>query len=287
VKLRFLILMIFLAAIGQAAGAQQANPPLTKDQVMDLVRFRMDSTELAKRIKERGIDFEPSDDYLEALRKAGAQEPVIQALRNVNPKPLTRDQVGQLVAGGVPSERAVVLIKQHGIDFLADDRYLDTLRVAGADETLIAALREASKAVTAELVVETSPAADVYLDGALQGKANAQGGLVIRAKPGDHTLKVSLAGRKDFEQHVTLALRQPAKIKARLGNPQPPAPGEVRENPRDGLKYVWIPPGTFTMGCSPADGECFDDEKPSHQVTITRDFWIGQTPVTVGAYLRF
>jgi formylglycine-generating enzyme required for sulfatase activity len=63
----------------------------------------------------------------------------------------------------------------------------------------------------------------------------------------------------------------------------------LRLNPKDGLKYVWIPPGAFMMGCStaPEDRECDDDEKPPHQVTITRGFWIGQTPVTVGAYKRF
>jgi formylglycine-generating enzyme required for sulfatase activity len=63
-------------------------------------------------------------------------------------------------------------------------------------------------------------------------------------------------------------------------------PGEVRENPRDGLKYVWIPPGTFTMGCSPGDG-CYYNEKPAHAVTISKGFWIGQTVVTVRAYKRF
>ena len=30
-----------------------------------------------------------------------------------------------------------------------------------------------------------------------------------------------------------------------------------------------------------------NDEKPPHQVTITKGFWIGQTEVTVGAYKRF
>lgn len=64
-------------------------------------------------------------------------------------------------------------------------------------------------------------------------------------------------------------------------------PGETRENPKDGLKYVWIPPGTFTMGCSPSDSECPNNEKPAHEVMISRGFWIGQTPVTVGAYKRF
>ena len=38
------------------------------------------------------------------------------------------------------------------------------------------------------------------------------------------------------------------------------------------------------MGCSPGDNECATDEKPAHQVTITKGFWMGQTAVTVGAY---
>jgi formylglycine-generating enzyme required for sulfatase activity len=63
--------------------------------------------------------------------------------------------------------------------------------------------------------------------------------------------------------------------------------GEVRVNPNDGLKYIWIPPGTFTMGCSPGDNECVNWEKPSHAMTITKGFWLGQTEVTVGAYKRF
>jgi len=66
-----------------------------------------------------------------------------------------------------------------------------------------------------------------------------------------------------------------------------PGPGTVRSNPKDGLKYVWIPAGTFVMGCSPGDSKCVDVEKPAHRVTITRGFWLGQTVVTLGAYKRF
>ena len=62
---------------------------------------------------------------------------------------------------------------------------------------------------------------------------------------------------------------------------------QVRENPKDGLKYVRIPPGSFMMGCSPTDEGCWKWETPSHQVTITRGFWIGLTPVTMEAYKQF
>jgi sulfatase modifying factor 1 len=58
-------------------------------------------------------------------------------------------------------------------------------------------------------------------------------------------------------------------------------------NSKDGLKYVWIPPRTFQMGCSPDDKECGDDEKPMHPVTISKGFWIGQTEVTLAAYKAY
>jgi formylglycine-generating enzyme required for sulfatase activity len=65
------------------------------------------------------------------------------------------------------------------------------------------------------------------------------------------------------------------------------SPGEVRVNPQDGQKYAWIPPGTFLMGCSPEDEQCKPEERPPHQVTISKGFWIGQTKVTVAAYRLF
>jgi formylglycine-generating enzyme required for sulfatase activity len=57
-------------------------------------------------------------------------------------------------------------------------------------------------------------------------------------------------------------------------------------NPKDGLTYVWIPPGSFTMGCSPGDTKCYETENPAHQVTIPAGFRIGQTTVTQEAYQR-
>jgi formylglycine-generating enzyme required for sulfatase activity len=86
-------------------------------------------------------------------------------------------------------------------------------------------------------------------------------------------------------------LRAPAVEASRVGLAiaapvnGPPA-GTVKTNPKDGQRYVWIPPGKFMMGCSPGDGECFDDEKPAHEVEITKGFWLGQTAVTVAAWKR-
>jgi formylglycine-generating enzyme len=62
---------------------------------------------------------------------------------------------------------------------------------------------------------------------------------------------------------------------------------KTTKNLKDGLRYVWIPPGIFTMGCSAGDKECFNEELPAHRVTISKGFWMGQTEVTIGAYKSF
>ena len=68
--------------------------------------------------------------------------------------------------------------------------------------------------------------------------------------------------------------------------PRPRRTGDVQLNPKDGQRYVWVEPGTFRMGCSPGDSECFDFEKPTRDVTLTKGFWIAETPVTVGAWKK-
>jgi len=62
---------------------------------------------------------------------------------------------------------------------------------------------------------------------------------------------------------------------------------DIMLNAKDGQRYVWVPPGSFTMGCASLDNDCDEDEKPAHQVTLTRGFRLGQTVVQVGAYRRY
>ncbi|MGO9275071.1 MAG: formylglycine-generating enzyme family protein [Terriglobia bacterium] len=82
---------------------------------------------------------------------------------------------------------------------------------------------------------------------------------------------------------------QPSKQVAGTGAAPEPVlpPSAVKVNPKDGLKYVWIPPGTFQMGCPVGDTPCDGDAQPAHEVTITKGYWMGQTSVTVGAWKRY
>lgn len=61
----------------------------------------------------------------------------------------------------------------------------------------------------------------------------------------------------------------------------------VSTNSQDREEYVFIPPGTFKMGCVPADSKCEAGEKPQHPVTLSKGFYLGRNEVTVGAYQKF
>ena len=64
-------------------------------------------------------------------------------------------------------------------------------------------------------------------------------------------------------------------------------PPRTKWNAQDGLDYVLVPKGVGSMGCVPSDRECSPDERPTHTVELTKDVWMGQTEVTVGAYKHF
>jgi formylglycine-generating enzyme required for sulfatase activity len=68
--------------------------------------------------------------------------------------------------------------------------------------------------------------------------------------------------------------------------PPDPAAGTTKVNPKDGLAYVWVPPGSFMMGCSPGDKQCFANEMPARPVEIARGFWLGESLVTQAAWKR-
>ena len=49
--------------------------------------------------------------------------------------------------------------------------------------------------------------------------------------------------------------------------------------PKTGMDFVWIPAGSFMMGCDPKSDTCSDSEQPQHKVTLD-GFYMGKTEVT-------
>jgi len=46
-----------------------------------------------------------------------------------------------------------------------------------------------------------------------------------------------------------------------------------------GIEMVFVEGGTFTMGCTPEQGGCRNDQKPAHEVVLS-DFYIGKYEIT-------
>ncbi len=84
-KSKLLILIALLAAMGLAAIPQTTKKPLTKEQVMELVKGSVHSARVADLVRENGIDFGPTEDYFHALTSAGAEQVLIDALRDAKP----------------------------------------------------------------------------------------------------------------------------------------------------------------------------------------------------------
>src|SRR5262249_55650772 len=50
------------------------------------------------------------------------------------------------------------------------------------------------------------------------------------------------------------------------------------------VDFVKIVPGSFLMGCSSGDEQCYPEEKPAHRVVISHAFEIGKYLVTQSQY---
>ncbi|HEX7180467.1 MAG TPA: formylglycine-generating enzyme family protein [Thermoanaerobaculia bacterium] len=61
------------------------------------------------------------------------------------------------------------------------------------------------------------------------------------------------------------------------------SPGDVWVDPAAGMRFRYIPAGSFLMG-SPESDRARTADEARHQVTLTRPFWIGETEVTQGQW---
>jgi hypothetical protein len=129
--------------LAMPAEAQQNPKAFTRDQVQAMVRDGLGDETGAKAIEQRGIDFAPTEEFIQNLKAAGANEAFLAALRAAKhpepanaKKPVNQIQVFAVLAGQVPSHRVATLVQERGIDFEPDDEYLREVRLAGGEDEL-------------------------------------------------------------------------------------------------------------------------------------------------------
>lgn len=86
----------------------------------------------------------------------------------------------------------------------------------------------------------------------------------------------------------TLGAPRDATNPAPSAEPKPPVGAAVVApwtDPTSGIAFVFVPGGSFEMGCGAASAGCNDDEKPQRRVSV-QGFWMGRTEVTQGQWQR-
>jgi hypothetical protein len=180
-------------------GTDPAHP-FTQEQVVSMVRDGFGDDSGAKLIEQRGIDFAPSENFIQTLKAAGASEAFLNALRaavapglrparNVAPtfrsaradlkvsattatsesasakKPLNQVQVFALLAGQVPSHRVAMLVQERGIDFEPTDDYLQEVRLAGGEDEQMVGFSNKKRFLTSAPVMADKPGRPLGYDG--------------------------------------------------------------------------------------------------------------------------
>jgi Flp pilus assembly protein TadD len=81
-------LLLLLSARPSMSTNTTGGPskPLNKVQVLGLVRGGVADRRLLTLVRERGIDFTPSPDYLSELRRAGGDDRLVKSLRSLAPQ---------------------------------------------------------------------------------------------------------------------------------------------------------------------------------------------------------
>jgi len=149
---------------------------------------------------------------------------------------------------------------------------------------------EAPKPIVGEAEITSNPAlADIYIDGKKVGQTPQ---LISDLLVGSHTVKLSRKGFADYTGTITVKERESTSLTATMKKQetQAIAGGSATANAAGNLSFtvkgvtftmVKVEAGTFTMGATSEQGsDAESDEKPAHQVTLTKDYYIGQTEVT-------
>ena len=154
-----------------------------------------------------------------------------------------------------------------------------------------------------------APNSQVYVDGTYRGAANPGQPLNLsNIDTGQVSVRVTAQG---FEEETDRAMLQagewtqivvkltplsvaPPPTVERPGTPPsasstsaPRQTGQILTAQLPGgtaMEFVWIEPGSFTMGSPESEDGRIDNEGPQHRVTISQGFYLGKTELTQGQW---
>jgi TonB family protein len=221
-KWSMVALLVATLSLGAAAARPAARKPLTKVAVEGLLHGDVPSARVAQLVKQHGISFEPAGAVIEELRKAGAGDGLIEALKSAwHPKPekpLSAPEVSELLAERVPGATLAKLVERRGISFVPTEDYLQGLRAKGATPAVRASLRAATpKPLTRDDLLQSLATGED--PGQIAGQIRQRG---ISFEPTEGNLTtLRIAGASDA---LLQTIRTATRITVQTAQAQPSSP---------------------------------------------------------------
>lgn len=137
-----LLLAMSMALFANLVFAQK----LTKAEVDDLTA-KGDSQRVVTLLEHRGVDFEPTEEYIESLRSKGVRPEVLNALRLVGTSPMTKSEIITLLKSDAADKALAAAVRRRGLNFRPSDDDLEDFRVAGGGDLLDAELQRTRQTI--------------------------------------------------------------------------------------------------------------------------------------------
>lgn len=200
-KLRNMLTLLILAiSLVIAPPAVAVEKPFTQEQVSEMVRSGLANDSGVGLIRQRGIDFTPTEGYLKSLKRQGAKEVFLKAL--LANAPLTQEQINHMVQANVGDESGAQMVTQRGVSFAPTEEYLQTLKSQGAKESFLKALRSKMPVSEVQILAQLaggvpSPSVSaVVKDRGITFDVNENNLREVRAGGGDEDLVGALKSAK-------------------------------------------------------------------------------------------
>ena len=173
-------------------------------------------------------------------------------------------------------------IKLLGVFLVLTVAHTATLSLAGANEPIYAT----ASAQTRLAIANTSAPMQKKSTTQTTVKSSAQTPPVVTAPNAttqSTTPKTELVWADVLEQSPNPKVVTNADLLARIAATG--LPWRVKDK-GTGIELLLVPPGKFVMGMSPGDTQAVDYEKPAHEVTLTKPFYLGRTEVTQAQWVK-
>jgi hypothetical protein len=152
-----LIVLFVVLASGKAQTPPESEAkPISQPGLTKALQIGgVPTAELIQIIEKRGVAFQLTDEIERDLRAAGATPELLATVRaNYRPPasataapsiaPLSKSEITTLLSAGVATTRVEQIVRERGVSFTLTPDVAQELKVAGADERLLAAISAVS-----------------------------------------------------------------------------------------------------------------------------------------------